>query len=69
MYTVKRIYNRKSSLSNFLPFIINEFLTKDNIINKDLEIDYRFEALFSDIKNYNDPKSVYYLCGTCIFIN
>ena len=44
-------------------------VTKDNIINKDLEIDYRFEALFSDIKNYNDPKSVYYLCGTCIFIN
>ena len=68
-YTVKRIYKRKSRLSNFLPFIINEFLTKDNIINKDLEIDYRFEALFSDIKNYNDPKSVYYLCGTCIFIN
>ena len=68
-YNVKRIYKRKSRLSNFLPFIINEFLTKDNIINKDLEIDYRFEALFSDIKNYNDPKSVYYLCGTCIFIN
>ena len=68
-YNVKRIYERKSRLSNFLPFIINEFLTKDNIINKDLEIAYRFEALFSDIKNYNDPKSVYYLCGTCIFIN
>ncbi len=68
-YNVKRIYKRKNRLSNFLPFIINKFVKQDNFRNKNFEIAHRFEALFSDIKNYNDPKSVYYLCGTCIFIN
>ena len=39
------------------------------IINKNLDIEYKFEALFTNISNYNDPKALYYLCGTCLFIN
>ena len=42
---------------------------KNEIINKNLDIEYRFEALFTNISNYNDPKALYYLCGTCLFIN
>ena len=36
---LKESIKEKVVFSNFLPFIINEFLTKDNIINKDLEIE------------------------------
>ena len=68
-YNVKRIYKKKSRFSNFLPFLINEIGMKNEIINKNLDIDYRFEALFTNISNYNDPKALYYLCGTCLFIN
>ena len=68
-YNVKRIYKKKSRFSNFLPFLINEIGMKNEIINKNLDIEYRFEALFTNIKNYNDPKALYYLCGTCLFIN
>ena len=68
-YNVKRIYKKKSRFSNFLPFLINEIGMKNEIINKDLDIEYRFEALFTNISNYNDPKALYYLCGTCLFIN
>ncbi len=68
-YNVKRIYKKKSRVSNFLPFLINEIGMKNEIINKNLDIDYRFEALFTNISNYNDPKALYYLCGTCLFIN
>ena len=68
-YNVKKIYKKKSRFSNFLPFLINEIGMKNEIINKNLDIDYRFEALFTNISNYNDPKALYYLCGTCLFIN
>ena len=68
-YNVKRIYKKKSRFSNFLPFLINEIGIKNEIINKNLDIEYRFEALFTNISNYNDPKALYYLCGTCLFIN
>ena len=68
-YNVKRIYKKKSRFSNFLPFLINEIGMKNEIINKNLDIEYRFEALFTNISNYNDPKALYYLCGTCLFIN
>lgn len=68
-YNVKRIYKKKSRFSNFLPFLINEIGMKNEIINKNLDIEYRFEALFTNITNYNDPKALYYLCGTCLFIN
>ena len=68
-YNVKRIYKKKSRFSNFLPFLINEIGMKNEIINKNLGIEYRFEALFTNISNYNDPKALYYLCGTCLFIN
>ena len=68
-YNVKRIYKKKSRFSNFLPFLINEIDMKNEIINKNLDIEYRFEALFTNISNYNDPKALYYLCGTCLFIN
>ena len=68
-YNVKRIYKKKSRFSNFLPFLINEIGMENEIINKNLDIEYRFEALFANISNYNDPKALYYLCGTCLFIN
>ena len=68
-YNVKRIYKKKSRFSNFLPFLINEIGIKNEIMNKNLDIEYRFEALFTNISNYNDPKALYYLCGTCLFIN
>ena len=68
-YNVKRIYKKKSRFSNFLPFLINEIGMKNEIINKNLDIEHRFEALFTNISNYNDPKALYYLCGTCLFIN
>ena len=68
-YNVKRIYKKKSRFSNFLPFLINEIGMENKIINKNLDIEYRFEALFTNISNYNDPKALYYLCGTCLFIN
>ena len=68
-YNVKKIYKKKSRFSNFLPFLINEIGMKNEIINKNLDIEYRFEALFTNISNYNDPKALYYLCGTCLFIN
>ena len=68
-YDVERIYNKKSRFSNFLPFLINEIGMKNEILNKNLDIEYRFEALFNNISNYNDPKALYYLCGTCLFIN
>ena len=68
-YNVKRIYKKKSRFSNFLPFMINEIGMENDIINKNLDIEYRFEALFTNISNYNDPKALYYLCGTCLFIN
>ena len=68
-YNVKRIYKKKSRFSNFLPFLINKIGMKNEIINKNLDIEYRFEALFTNISNYNDPKALYYLCGTCLFIN
>ena len=68
-YNVKRIHKKKSRFSNFLPFLINEIGMKNEIINKNLDIEYRFEALFTNISNYNDPKALYYLCGTCLFIN
>ena len=68
-YNVKRIYKKKSRFSNFLPFLINEIGMENEIINKNLDIEYRFEALFTNISNYNDPKALYYLCGTCLFIN
>ena len=67
-YNVKKIYKKKSRFSNFLPFLIDEIGMKNKIINKNLDIEYRFEALFTNIKNYNDPKALYYLCGTCLFI-
>ena len=67
-YNIERIYNKKF-FSNFLPFLINEIGMKNETINKNLDIEYRFEALFAHIKNYNDPKALYYLCGTCLFIN
>ena len=68
-YNVKRIHKKKSLFSNFLPFPINEIGMKNEIMNKNLDIEYRFEALFTNISNYNDPKALYYLCGTCLFIN
>ena len=68
-YNVKRIYKKKSRFSNFLPFLINKIGMKNEIMNKNLDIEYRFEALFTNISNYNDPKALYYLCGTCLFIN
>ena len=68
-YNVKRIRKKKSRFSNFLPFLINEIGIKNEIMNKNLDIEYRFEALFTNISNYNDPKALYYLCGTCLFIN
>ena len=68
-YNVKKIYKKKSRFSNFLPFLINAIGMKNEIINKNLDIKYRFEALFTNISNYNDPKALYYLCGTCLFIN
>ena len=68
-YNVKRIHKKKSRFSNFLPFLINEIGMKNEIMNKNLDIEYRFEALFTNISNYNDPKALYYLCGTCLFIN
>ena len=67
-YNIERIYNKKF-FSNFLPFLINEIGMKNETINKNLDIEYRFEALFANIKNYNDPKALYYLCGICLFIN
>ena len=68
-YNVKRIHKKKSRFSNFLPFLISEIGMKNEIMNKNLDIEYRFEALFTNISNYNDPKALYYLCGTCLFIN
>ena len=68
-YNVKRIRKKKSRFSNFLPFLINEIGMKNEIMNKNLDIEYRFESLFTNISNYNDPKALYYLCGTCLFIN
>ena len=68
-YNVKKIYKKKSRFSNFLPFLISEIGMKNEIISKNLDIEYRFEALFTNISNYNDPKALYYLCGTCLFIN
>ncbi len=67
-YNVKRIYKKKSRFSNFLPFLISEIGMKNEIISKNLDIEYRFEALFTNIGKYNDPKALYYLCGTCLFI-
>ena len=68
-YNVKRIYKKENRFSKFLPFLINEIGIKDKLMVKNLDIGYRFETLFSDIKNYNDPKALYYLCGTCLLIN
>ena len=68
-YNVEKIYKKKSRFSNFLPFLIDEIGMKNKMINKNLDIEYRFESLFTNISNYNDPKALYYLCGTCLFIN
>ena len=68
-YNVERIYKKENRFSKFLPFLINEIGIKDKLLVKNLDIKYRFETLFSDIKNYNDPKALYYLCGTCLLIN
>ena len=52
-YNVERIYKKENRFSKFLPFLINEIGIKDKLMVKNLDIGYRFETLFSDIKNYN----------------
>ena len=42
---------------------------KQILSKREYRLKIMFEALFTNISNYNDPKALYYLCGTCLFIN
>ena len=67
-YKVEKIYEKKRSFFDFIPFIINEIGNKNSIYNRNIYLDFRFKALMRDIKNYNDPKGLYYLCSNCSLI-
>ena len=70
-YNTKRFNQRINPLLDFIPFLINKLgILNFGVFNKeDLGLGYSFSSLFKDIRNYNDPKSLYYLCGTCIILN
>ena len=70
-YNTKRFNQRINPLLDFIPFLNNKLGILDfGVFNKeDLGLGYSFSSLFKDIRNYNDPKSLYYLCGTCIILN
>ena len=70
-YNTKRFNKRINPLLDFIPFLNNKLGILDfGVFNKeDLGLGYSFSSLFKDIRNYNDPKSLYYLCGTCIILN
>ena len=70
-YNTKRFNKRINPLLDFIPFLNNKLgILNFGVFNKeDLGLGYSFSSLFKDIRNYNDPKSLYYLCGTCIILN
>ena len=70
-YNTKRFNQRINPLLDFIPFLNNKLgVSNFGVFNKeDLGLGYSFSSLFKDIRNYNDPKSLYYLCGTCIILN
>ena len=70
-YNTKRFNQKINPLLDFIPFLNNKLgILKFGVFNKeDLGLGYSFSSLFKDIRNYNDPKSLYYLCGTCIILN
>ena len=70
-YNTKRFNQRINPLLDFIPFLNNKLgILNFGVFNKeDLGLGYSFSNLFKDIRNYNDPKSLYYLCGTCIILN
>ncbi len=70
-YNTKRFNQRINPLLDFIPFLNNKLgILNFSVFNKeDLGLGYSFSSLFKDIRNYNDPKSLYYLCGTCIILN
>ena len=70
-YNTKRFNQRINPLLDFIPFLNNKLgILNFGVFNKeDLGLGYSFSSLFKDIRNYNDPKSLYYLCGTCIILN
>ena len=70
-YNTKRFNKRINPLLDFIPFLNNKLgILNFGVFNKeDLGLGYSFSSLCKDIRNYNDPKSLYYLCGTCIILN
>ena len=70
-YNTKRFNQRINPLLDFIAFLNNKLgILNFGVFNKeDLGLGYSFSSLFKDIRNYNDPKSLYYLCGTCIILN
>jgi len=70
-YKVKRYIKKNNPLLDFLPKFaektglvdLKEFNRQDNAMGQS------FSYLFYSIKKLNDPKSLYYLCGTCILLN
>ena len=67
-YKIEKIYDKRSSFLDFIPRIINDMGNKNSISIRNIDLDYRFKALLRDIKTYNDPKGLYYLCGNCTLI-
>ena len=67
-YKVEKIYEKKRSFLDFVPRIVNEMGNKNSTYIRNVDLDFRFKALMKDIKNYNDPKGLYYLCGNCSLI-
>jgi len=70
-YNIKRFYQKTNTVIDFIPFLNNKLgFPSFSVFNKeDLGLGYSFSNLFKDISDYNDPKSLYYLCGTCLILN
>ena len=70
-FNVKRFIKKNNPLLNFLP----KFSEKVGLVylkefnRQDIVIGQSFSHLFYNIRKLNDPKSLYYLCGTCIILN
>ncbi len=70
-YNIERFYQKTNPVLDILPFLSNrlDILNSSVFTEEYLGLEYSFSNLFKDIRNYNDPKSLYYLCGTCILLN
>ena len=70
-FNVKRFIKKNNPLLNFLPKFAEKVGLEDlkEFNRQDIVMGQSFSHLFYSIRKLNDPKSLYYLCGTCIILN